>query len=420
VNTGDPRAPQAVLMTVPMSRDVAATAVAAAVSERDTIQANLLDLDASFGKRLLDGATLTGTTQQRWATVSADLTSLWETFHAYSAVVDRAAELAAGRLSAEKLAEITGLLTGQSVQLARPPAPIGQRELTAGPAAASTMATAVVAMRRAYARGSSLCADAEAIWTEISDGLQQASTDLDRASQQAAGLADRDLASALAEAQENLRQLRNSVNADPLALGPARQPDSPGPVALVRLRKQVASVAARAAELNGLRTDGSRRLAALTAAVAAARAARQDATVARQRAAVRLTNADPAPLADAADLERRLATVRDLQAAGRLTRLATELGGLEKDVTAAERAYREAERVATAGLDERNALRGMLDAYQAKAAALGGAESTELIALYSTAKDALWIAPCDLDAAAAAVTSYQQAVLALGQAGGRP
>jgi len=47
-------------MATQMSRDQAAAAVAAATAERDSIQANLLDLDGSFGKRMLAGATLTG------------------------------------------------------------------------------------------------------------------------------------------------------------------------------------------------------------------------------------------------------------------------------------------------------------------------------------------------------------------------
>ena len=50
-------------MTPLRSREQAAAAVTAAVAERDTIQANLLELDNSFGKRLLAGATLTGETK---------------------------------------------------------------------------------------------------------------------------------------------------------------------------------------------------------------------------------------------------------------------------------------------------------------------------------------------------------------------
>jgi len=58
------------------SRDLAAAGIEAAARERDTIQANLLDLDNSFGKRLLAGAALTGESRQRWDTAAAALAAL--------------------------------------------------------------------------------------------------------------------------------------------------------------------------------------------------------------------------------------------------------------------------------------------------------------------------------------------------------
>jgi hypothetical protein len=70
-------------------------------------------------------------------------------------------------------------------------------------------------------------------------------------------------------------------------------------------------------------------------------------------------------------------------------------------------------------LDRRDELRGLLDAYQARAAKLGGAEDSELDARYDRAHDLLWTAPCDLSAAADAVAGYQQAVLALRERGVR-
>ena len=78
------------------------------------------------------------------------------------------------------------------------------------------------------------------------------------------------------------------------------------------------------------------------------------------------------------------------------------------------------ERRAGALLDRREELRGLLDAYQARAARLGGAEDTDLDARYARARELLWTAPCDLSAATAAVTGYQQAVLALTGRGRRP
>lgn len=117
-------------MTAMLTRDQAAAAAAAAVAERDTIQANLLELDNSFGKRLLAGADLTGKTRKRWDATAADLTTLWETFGAYSAVVDRAAELMAGVRRIRDLTEISSLLNGTSVRLSRPSPALARGDLT--------------------------------------------------------------------------------------------------------------------------------------------------------------------------------------------------------------------------------------------------------------------------------------------------
>ncbi len=186
-----------------------------------------------------------------------------------------------------------------------------------------------------------------------------------------------------------------------------------------RLREQVTAAAARAGELARLRDGAGRRIAALTAALSAASAALQDAVAAQDSAAARIAGAPDEPLPDLSRLTSALAALADLQATGRWTRLATELEAVEKDIAAATQRCREAERAATAQLERRDELRGLLDAYKAKAAGLGGAENAELEAAYGQARDVLWTAPCDLTAAAAAVTGYQQAVLALGAQGRR-
>jgi hypothetical protein len=103
--------------------------------------------------------------------------------------------------------------------------------------------------------------------------------------------------------------------------------------------------------------------------------------------------------------------------AGRWTRLAAELDLMEKQASAVAREGRDAEQAAVALLDRRDELRGLLDAYQARAAKLGGAEVSELTIGYDRARELLWSAPCDLAAAAAAVSRYQQAVLALSRRG---
>jgi hypothetical protein len=394
-----------------LTRDQAAAAVAAAVAERDTIQANLLDLDGSFGKRLLAGATLTGETRKRWDAAAAELTTLWQTFTAYSAAVDRAAEILATvrRTPGRALPELTSILNGPSVRLARASSALARGDLTGTGDTAVTLAAAVGAMRGSFAVVADVAAAAETVWNTMSDRLQQVAADLGAARQRASGIADDALAGALALAETDLSQLREVVNTDPLALWQRGQVDV---TRLDRLRERAAVAGSRAAELAALRDNAGRRIAAAAATVSAARDAWQDAMAARQEAVAKIATDLPGP-PDVHGLADRLAALGALQAAGRWSRLASELDLLEEQAGAAAKGCREAERQATALLDRRAELRGRLDSYQAKAAQCGGAEDGELQGHYDRAHELLWTAPCDLPAAADAVAVYQQAVLEL-------
>jgi hypothetical protein len=398
---------------MPITREQAAAAVAAATAERDGIQANLLDLDGSFGNRMLAGAALAGESKRRWEAAASDLATLWEIFTAYAAVVDKAAGLlAARRPSGRELAQITTMLNGPSVKLARP-VPLARRDLTETGGSDLTLAASVREMKRAFACVADVVAAAESVWNETAEGLGEIGTKLAAAKEQAGDLGDDEVTSALAVAGDELARLREVLNSDPLALWQGGRVDT---ARLERLREQVAAAAARAAGLAVLRVDTQRRISAAAAAVAAAAAAREDAEAARDRASVKIAAADlPPPLAEAAGLDIRLAALDKLKAAGRWARLAAELDAIEAEAAAAVQQYRDAERSAAALLGRRDELRGLLGAYQAKAARLGAAEDTELTARYQRARDLLWTAPCDLAAAAAAVTHYQQAILALNE-----
>ena len=382
-------------MTAPLSREQAAAAVGAAVSERDTIQANLLELDNSFGKRLLAGAALTGESRKRWDAVAADLTILWQTFDAYSAVVDRAAELLAGlrRSATRELAEISSLLYETSVNLARPSPALARGDLTGTGEAQVTLAAAVADMRRAFTPATAVVNAAEAVWNETAEPLQQIGDQLAAARRQLAGLDSDAQGQDLGVAEADLAQLRDVLNHDPLALWQGGKVDTSR---IARLRDRAAAAASAAGKLAALRDNASARIAAVSAAVTAASAARQDAVAARDRATAKIVVvALPAP-PDLSGLTARLAEATSLQAAGRWTRLAAELDLIEKQAAAALAQCREAERYATALLDRREELRGLLDAYQARAARLGGAEDSDLDARYARARELLWTAPCDL------------------------
>jgi hypothetical protein len=398
-------------MTVPMlTRDQAGTAVKAAVAERDAIQANLLELDSSFGKQLLAGAELTGDTKRRWDTTAATLATLWQVYSAYSTVVDQAAEAVARHLGPRELAAITALLTGRSVQLASGPAPLAGRDLADPGREELTMATAVARMRGAFAAVTEVVSAAEHVWTEVAGRLDAVGAELARVMPQAATLGDEALTGNLAAAQGKLARLRDTLNSDPLALWQASGAvDTSG---ADRLQERVAAVVARVDELVRLRDDSHQRIAGVTAAAAAARSAREDAVAAWRQASEKIAaGALPPEPADLAGLSARLAGLGPLLAEGRWTRLASELDLLDRELATATAGFKEAERAVVAAMGQRDELRGLLGAYKAKAARLGAVEDPGLAERYDRARDLLWTAPCDLAAAEAAVAGYQQAVL---------
>jgi hypothetical protein len=398
-----------------MTKEQAAAAAQAALSERDAIQANLLELDGSFGKRLLAGAALTGQTKRRWDAAAATLATLWQVYSAYSAAVDRAAEAVAGRLGPRELAAVTALLTGPSVQLASGPAPLAGRDLADSGREELTLVTAVARMRRAFASVTEVVAAAEQVWTEMAGRLDTISAELDRVTRLTTTLNDEAVTGNLAASQAGLARQRDTLNADPLSLWQGSTVDvAPAD----RLAERVTSIAARVDELVRLRDEARDRIAEVTAAADRARAARDDAVAAWRQAAAKIApEAMPPPPGDLADLSGRLAGLDALLAAGRWIRLSSELHLLERELAVAATKFIDTERAVVALMNRRDELRGLLDAYQAKAARLGAVEDTGLAERYDRARDLLWTAPCDLAAAADAVTGYQQAVLA---AGGQP
>jgi len=389
-------------MAITFTKQQAADAVAAAQDERDSIQANLLDLDGSFGKRLLAGATLTGTTRQQWESAAGTLAALWNLYEAYSAVIDRAAEALAKRPGQKELAQITALLTGPSVEVDRGPAPLARRDLADAGREQLTLATARARMRGAFTKVTEVVSAAEQAWNDVAGTLDAAARDLSGID----ALGDQDLGREGAEVRAELDRLRGLLNTDPLG-------DQVNPAAANRLRDRAAAVAARSADLARLRDGAQQRIAAVTAAAAAAHAAREDAAAACARAAAKIT-AVPAVPADRTDLTARIAALDSLLAAGRWTRLSSELDLLERELASATTDFRDTERAVAGLLGRRDELRGLLDAYKAKAGRLGAAEDPGLDARYDQARELLWTAPCDLNAAADAVSNFQQAVLAIG------
>jgi len=381
--------------------------VAAVLAERDAIQANLLELDGSFGKRVLEGAALTGQTRQRWEQAAVTLASLWETFLAYSAVVDRIAALGGGAHRPQKkdLPELSGLLAGGCVQLSSAPVPLARRDLAASGRPPVTLTAAVGAMRRAFTEVTMVTAAAEAVWAAVGPPLDAAAADLARARARAAGLGP-DITAELGSADSACQGLRAAANADPLALWRDGQTDTS---AAAQLRQQVAALTARIDELDRVRQQAQARIDALASAAATAQTERQQALADWRAASARIGALPPAPAALA---EPPTASLAALAASGQWTRLAAELERCAAELAQSAAQTAQLRRSAAEAIGRRDELRGLLRAYQAKAARLGGAENADLAERYDQAHGLLWTAPCDLRAAEAAVAAYQRAILA--------
>ena len=396
---------------------VTAERVAAVLAEREAIQANLLELDGSFVKRMLDGAMLTGQTRQRWTAAAATLAGLWETYLAYSAVVDQIAAIGSGerRPSKKDLPELTGLLTGACVQLPGAPTPLARRDLAGTGLAAVTLATAVARMRRSFSEVTEVTSAVEAVWAAVGAPLDAAAEELTRSRPLVAGLGD-EIDTAFRAAESALDSLRAASNADPLALfSPASPAGAAGRTGRVDtsaaglLREQVAALTPRIAELDRLRAQARQRIGALAAAAESAGTDRGDATAAWQRARARVAPLPPLPPDVTAP---PLASLAALAAGGQWNRLRAELDRCEAELAASAAQTSDVRRMATAAVERRDELRGLLGAYKAKAVRLGAAEDTELAARYDQAYGLLWTAPCDLAAAESAVSEYQRAILA--------
>jgi hypothetical protein len=236
------------------------------------------------------------------------------------------------------------------------------------------------------------------------------------AKKQADDVADAELSEALAAADAELRRIREMITADPLSLWHDAGVDTTKADLLLR---QAQAVATRAAEVARLRQDADRRIAETAAKVATAKAAEADSAQVRDEAAQKIAVwQQPAAPSATAQLTSRLAGLEEFRAAGRWQRLAAELEAIDAEAVAAASDWQEVGRAARYLLDRRSELRGLLDAYRAKASRQGAAENLELAAVYTSARDLLRAAPCDLGAADNAVRLYQQAVLGL--AGGSP
>ncbi|GGU56156.1 hypothetical protein GCM10010211_21250 [Streptomyces albospinus] len=388
-------------------------------AEYEAIETSLLALQDHAGRRLLEGAELSGTTKERWAAAERSITVLWSLFDAYTAVLTAARDLRARRRwpSVADLAELTELLHGGEVTVpgvdaAGGPVVPGERFSLEG---------LVERMNGLYARSLDVIVAADAVWSALPARIDLLAAELQRTRSLAHSVGVRPgehpAGDDLERITDELVRLRAQVIADPLAFWVSSSTGSSAPGggrpdtarydraarALEDIRREVAAVL-------DVRQDAERRLMLLRDVLSRADRTLTEARQARGEVLAKIAASEvPAVSGPSTVLHEQLVAAAEYRRRAQWHRLSPLLDSLEERAEDELHRARESLTAVTAPLAVRAELRGRLDAYRAKVARHGLAEDPLLVERYDVARRMLWSAPCDLRAAEQAVWRYQEA-----------
>ncbi|MFF7351586.1 hypothetical protein ACFZA1_02845 [Streptomyces filipinensis] len=404
-----------------MDRDEVDRALARLGQEHEAIETSLLALQDHAGRRLLEGAELTGVTRERWQAAEARITLLWGYFDAYADTVRSAREIRTRRrwASREDLVELTGLLRGESVTVA------GSGTLSES----FSLAGLVDRMNELYATSLDLVVAADAVWSALPARIDLLAAELQRTRKLAHSVGVRPgehpSGDDLERITRTLTRLREDVVSDPLAFWvPAEGSSAPGggrpdttvydreARALEDVRREIDAVLT-------VRQDAEARLIRLRDVLSRADRTLAEARTARGEVLAKIAATEvPVVSGPPTVLQEQLATAAEYRRQAQWHRLSPLLESLEQKAEDELLRARESLTAVTAPLAVRAELRGRLDAYKAKVARHGLAEDPFLVERYDAARRMLWSAPCDLRVAEQAVLRYQQlAAELLGGAG---
>ncbi|MET7517683.1 hypothetical protein ABZS88_30165 [Streptomyces sp. NPDC005480] len=406
-----------------MDRDEVDRALARLGAEHEAIETSLFALQDHAGRRLLEGARLTGTTHERWAAADQAITLLWTYFEAYTAALRSAREIRARRRwsSREDLVELTELLRGESVTVAGS-GPSTPASLT-GPARLSdrfTLARLVERMNDLYASSLDMVVAADAVWSALPARIDLLAAELGRTRQLAHSVGVRPgehpSGDDLERITHALTRLREDVVSDPLAYWRSAPGSSapgggrPDTTAYDREAQALEEVRREIDAVLTVRQDAEVRLGRLRDVLSRADRTLAEARSARGEVLAKIAAFEvPAVSGPPTALQEQLATAAEYRRSAQWHRLSPLLESLESKAEDELLRARESLTEVTQPLAVRAELRGRLDAYKAKVARLGFAEDPLLVERYDAARRMLWSAPCDLRAAEDAVLRYQRA-----------
>ncbi|MFJ5773425.1 hypothetical protein [Streptomyces sp. NPDC093094] len=399
-----------------LDRDEVDRALARLGAEHEAIETSLLALQDHAGRRLLEGAELTGVTKERWASADASISLLWSYFDAYAGALRTAREIRSRRRwsSREDLAELTELLRGESVAV---PGPAKLSE-------AFSLAGLVDRMNDLYARSLDMIVAADAVWSALPARIDLLAAELQRTRQLAHSVGVRPgehpAGDDLERITRTLTRLREQVVSDPLAFWVRTEGSSapgggrPDTTVYDREARDLEEVRREIDAVLTVRQDAEQRLIRLRDVLSRADRTLAEARTARGEVLAKIAATEvPVVSGPPTVLQEQLATAAEYRRQARWHRLSPLLESLEQKAEDELLRARESLTAVTAPLAVRAELRGRLDAYKAKVARHGFAEDPLLVERYDAARRMLWSAPCDLRVAEQAVLRYQHAAAEL-------
>ncbi|MEU3710717.1 hypothetical protein [Streptomyces catenulae] len=406
-----------------LDREEADRAVERLSAEYEAIESSLQALQDHAGRRLLEGAELTGVTRERWAATERSLTALWADFDAYTATLDTVRAVRERRrwLSPGDLAELTGLLRDAQIPAT------GAADGT-GPC---TLRELVARLNTRYARALDTIVAADAVWSTLPARIDLLAEELRRTRSLAHSVGVRPgthpSGDDLEDITGELTRLRAEVITDPLAfwVAPAGGSAAPGggrpdTTRYDRAARALEDVRREIEAVLDVRQDAEARLMRLRDVLSRAERTLTEARQARGEVLAKIASCEvPAVSGPSTALHEQLAAAAGFRRRAQWHRLSPLLDRLEESAEDELLRARESLTAVTAPLAVRAELRGRLDAYRAELARRGLAGDPLPGERYDAARRLLWSAPCDLRAAEAAVARYQRAA-AEALAGERP
>jgi hypothetical protein len=378
----------------------------------EAIGANLLELERDPNRKLLESASLTGETATRWAGATRALAAMWDSYTRLTALLEQAHEVRGTRvrISPDRVAVLEQLLTGESIELGRVDVPLGERELLADRqrTTRSTPDALLITMAAQFDEVLTVVVAAGNAWDTLVPRLHDARV----------GLAEVQAAAVELGEGADLELARVAAALDALGDRVAHDPVTAGGAAFDTLEGELAALRASFAAAAELRREMLDRIARARSIVDELHSVVRAADEAHHEALVKIVAPGaraPVPVND--DVSEALDTVVALGDAGRWRAAQSALADWNARAEELLRRAHEAAAANRAPIEERNELRGRLDAYRGMAHAIGMLEEPNAAQRYERARNALYTAPTDLAESARLVRAYQEALSAPARAG---